>query len=46
VFKARGGGGRQDKANFAVALFVGQIIHGLFAEFINRARSASLANVI
>ena len=46
VFKARWdvdiGGGR---AGFAIVLFVGMIIHGLFAEVINRAPGLMLSNV-
>jgi len=46
VFKARwgedAGGG---KANFAIILFVGMIVHGLFAECVNRAPSLILSNV-
>ena len=37
VFKARWGtGGEESKANFAIILFVGMIVHGLFAECVNR----------
>lgn len=46
VFKARWGvGGEDSKTNFAVVLFVGMIVHGLFAECINRAPSLILGNV-
>lgn len=46
VFKARWGGvGEEDKASFAIVLFVGMIVHGLFAECINRAPGLILANV-
>ena len=46
VFKARWGiGGEESKTQFAVVLFVGMIVHGLFAEVINRAPSLILANV-
>jgi lipopolysaccharide transport system permease protein len=46
VFKARwGAGGGNDKASFAVFLFVGMIVHGLFAECVNRAPGLILANV-
>lgn len=46
VFKARwGAGDGGDKASFAVFLFVGMIVHGLFAECINRAPGLILANV-
>lgn len=38
VFKARwGGGAEESKMQFAVVLFVGMIVHGLFAEVLNRA---------
>lgn len=46
VFKARWGlGGEESKTQFAVVLFVGMIVHGLFAEVINRAPGLILANV-
>ena len=46
VFKARwGGDGNDSKTQFAVVLFVGMIVHGLFAEVVNRAPSLILANV-
>lgn len=45
VFKARWGvGGEDSKTLFAVVLFVGMIVHGLFAEVLNRAPSLILAN--
>lgn len=46
VFKARWGVG-QDESNtdFAIILFVGLIVHGLFAECINRAPSLIISNV-
>lgn len=45
VFKARWGlGGEESKTQFAVVLFVGMIVHGLFAEVLNRAPSLILAN--
>lgn len=44
VFKARWGGGDESKAQFAIALFSGMIIHGLFAEVINRAPTLILSN--
>jgi len=45
VFNARWGlGGEESKAQFAVVLFVGLIIHGLFAEVLNRAPSLILSN--
>lgn len=46
VFKARWGGGTEEsKANFAIILFVGMIVHGLFAECVNRAPGLILSNV-
>jgi lipopolysaccharide transport system permease protein len=46
VFKARWGlGGEESRADFAIALFVGMIVHGLFAEVANRAPSLILGNV-
>lgn len=46
VFKARWGvGGEESKADFAIILFVGMIVHGLFAECINRAPGLILSNV-
>jgi lipopolysaccharide transport system permease protein len=46
VFKARWGvNGGDDKASFAIFLFVGMIVHGLFAECVNRAPSLILSNV-
>lgn len=46
VFNARWGvGGEESKTDFAVVLFVGMIIHGLFAEVLNRAPSLILGNV-
>src|SRR5260370_1721382 len=45
VFKARWGTGDESKADFAIVLFVGLIIHGLFAECVNRAPGLILANV-
>ena len=46
VFKARWGvGGEESKTDFAIVLFVGMIVHGLFAECVNRAPSLILANV-
>jgi lipopolysaccharide transport system permease protein len=37
VFKARWGVAGDDKVNFAIIIFAGLIVHGLFAECINRA---------
>jgi len=44
VFTARWGVGGEDKVNFAIILFVGLIVYGLFAECINRAPSLILSN--
>jgi lipopolysaccharide transport system permease protein len=45
VFKARwGSGGEESKTDFAVILFVGMIVHGLFAECVNRAPGLIVAN--
>ncbi|PLC48058.1 sugar ABC transporter permease [Pollutimonas subterranea] len=47
VFKARWGttGAEESKSLFAIVLFVGMIVHGLFAEVLNRAPSIILSNV-
>ena len=46
VFKARWGAGvEESKTQFAVVLFVGMIVHGLFAEVLNRAPALILSNV-
>lgn len=46
IFKMRWGvGGEESKAQFAVVLFVGMIVHGLFAEVLNRAPGLILSNV-
>jgi lipopolysaccharide transport system permease protein len=46
VFKARWGvGGEESRTDFAIILFVGMIVHGLFAECINRAPALILSNV-
>lgn len=45
VFKARWGlGADESKTDFAIVLFVGLIVHGLFAECINRAPSLIISN--
>ena len=45
IFKSRWGvGGEESKTQFAVLLFVGMIVHGLFAEVLNRAPSLILSN--
>lgn len=47
VFKARWNvaGGDETKADFAIVLFVGMIVHGLFSECVNRAPGLILSNV-
>jgi lipopolysaccharide transport system permease protein len=45
VFNARWGPSDESQADFAIVLFVGLIIHGLFAECLNRAPGLILANV-
>ena len=46
VFKARWGlNGDESRTQFAVVLFVGMIVHGLFAEVLNRSPGLILANV-
>lgn len=46
VFKAKWGtGGEQSQTSFAIVLFVGMIVYGLFAEMMNRAPGLILANV-
>ena len=47
IFKARwgGDGGDDSKTQFAVVLFVGMIVQGLFSEVLNRAPSLILSNV-
>ncbi|MEB0120479.1 ABC transporter permease [Pseudomonas sp. CCI1.2] len=46
VFKARwaGGGADQNRADFAIMLFTGMIVFGLFSECINRAPGLILGN--
>lgn len=45
VFKARwGGDGHDTKIGFAIVLFVGMIVHGLFAECVNRSPSLIVHN--
>jgi len=45
VFKARWGiGGEESKTEFAVVLFVGLLVHALFAEVLNRAPGLILGN--
>ncbi len=45
VFKARWGIEDESKTQFAIVLFVGMIVHGLFAEVLNRAPGLILGNV-
>ncbi len=45
VFKSRWGTGGESKTVFAIMLFVGMIMHGLFAECVNRAPALILGNV-
>lgn len=46
VFKARWGMAiAESKADFAIILFVGLIVHGLFAECVNRAPGLIISNV-
>ncbi len=46
VFKAKwGAGGEESQAGFAIVLFVGMIIFGVFAEIVNRAPMLILANI-
>lgn len=46
ILKSRWGmGGEENKTQFAVILFAGMIVHGLFAEVLNRAPSLILSNV-
>lgn len=44
VFKARWGVGNETRTQFAVVLFAGMIVHGLFAEILNRAPGLILTN--
>lgn len=46
VFKARWGTGvEESQTGFAIVLFVGMIVYGLFAEMVNRAPGLILSNV-
>ncbi|QDU10966.1 ABC transporter permease [Gimesia aquarii] len=45
AFKARWQTGSDSKSEFALALFIGMIVHGLLAESVNRAPSLILNNV-
>jgi lipopolysaccharide transport system permease protein len=44
VFKARWHTGSDSKTEFALALFIGMIVHGLLSECINRAPSLMISN--
>jgi lipopolysaccharide transport system permease protein len=44
VFKARWGVADEDKVSFAIIIFAGLIVHGIFAECINRAPSLIVNN--
>lgn len=44
AFKARWGAGEESKVAFAIVLFSGMVIHGLFAECLNRAPSLILTH--
>ena len=44
IFKARWGASGESRGEFAVLLFVGMIVHGLFAECANRAPSLIVGN--
>ena len=44
VFKARWGSMDESRGEFAVVLFAGLIVHGMFAEVVNRAPSLILGN--
>jgi lipopolysaccharide transport system permease protein len=46
IFKSRWGvGGEESRTQFAIVLFVGMIVHGVFADVLNRAPSLILSNV-
>jgi len=45
VFKARWNTGSDSKGEFALVLFIGMIVHGLFAECANRAPGLLLGNI-
>lgn len=44
VFQARWGGGTGDKSEFAILIFSGMIVHGLFGECVTRAPGLILSN--
>jgi len=45
IFKSRWAGASESKTQFAVLLFVGMIVQGLFSEVLNRAPSLIISNV-
>ena len=45
VFKARWSGAEESRTQFAVVLFAGLIVHGMFAEIVNRAPALMTGNV-
>lgn len=45
VFKARWSGGSESRTEFALVLFAGMIVFGLFSECVNRAPGLILSNV-
>lgn len=45
IFKSRWAGASESKTQFAVLLFVGMIVQGLFSEVLNRAPSLIVSNV-
>jgi lipopolysaccharide transport system permease protein len=45
IFKSRWAGAGESKTQFAVLLFVGMIVQGLFSEVLNRAPSLIVSNV-
>jgi len=45
VFKAKWGVGTDSKTEFALALFIGMIVHGILAESLNRASTLMLGNI-
>jgi len=44
VFKARWAGGSDSKTEFALLLFAGMLVFGIFSECVNRAPSLTLSN--
>lgn len=45
VFKSRWGMSEESKSSFAIMVFIGMIVHGLFAECVNKAPMLMLTNV-